>query len=185
MASLQAWDVEAQVSTTVHQSLIGISTTPDPTVLMTTSQGAAAHTQHPQHAPVIPNQHISNAGAGSVPQQITSCPFCKALSQNSDWNASEASTELKSIEGFDSTHNQFLMKGQRYILPATGCIQFLLAPTEIRHAAVQSSEVCPICLGSPRQKLPTGACKKKHAIMRRSDGRHNALCVKSGCDYHH
>ena len=77
------------------------------------------------------------------------------------------------------------MKGQRYILPATGCLQFLLASTEIRRAAVQSSEVCPTCLGSPRQKLPTGGCKKKHAIMRRTDGRHNALCLNNGCDSHH
>ena len=182
MASLQAWDVETQVSTTVHQSLIGISTTPDPTVLMTTSQGAAAH---PQHAPVIPNQQTSKAGADSVPQQITSCPYCKALSLNSDWNASEASTELKSIAGFDSTHKQFLMKGQRYILPASGCLQFLLASPEIRRAAVQSSEICPTCLGSPRQKSSTGACKKKHAIAKRTDGRPNAICLENGCDFHH
>ena len=45
---------------------------------------------------------------------------------------------LKAIEGFDTTHSQFLMKGQQYFLPAAGCLQFLLAPTEIRRAAVQS-----------------------------------------------
>ena len=93
--------------------------------------------------------------------------------------------KLKAIEGFDATHSQFLMKGQRYILPATGCLQFLLASTDIRRAAVQTSGVCPICLARPRQRLPTGACKNKHAIARRSDGRHNALCMKVGCEYHH
>ena len=55
--SLQDWDVEAQVSTTVHQTLIGTSANPESTVLITTNQGSTAETGTAKHAPDIGTQH--------------------------------------------------------------------------------------------------------------------------------
>ena len=113
LGRLQAWDVDTQVSTTVHQSLIGTSANPESTVLMTTNQGTAAQIEPAQHALVINNQRTNlNTDDSSYPQKISSCPFCKALRQNSDWNSTETSTQIKAISGFDSTH------GHKYILPA-------------------------------------------------------------------
>ena len=178
LASLQAWDVEAQVSTTVHQSLIGTSANPESTVLMTTNQVSTAETGAAQHALVIGTQSAGipqNTDHSSNLERIKSCPYCKALHQNSDWDSTETSTQIKAIRGFDSNHRQFMNRGRKYILPAGGCVQFLLAPMEVRKAAVEKySEICPICLAVPRVKHPGGQCKGKHVIQRRLD-KPNAL----------
>ena len=107
--SLQDWDVEAQVSTTVHQTLIGSSAESAPTILITTGQGSTGKTDKTQP---------------SDPYKFKSCPYCKALHQNSDWSATETATQISAItkENFDATHRQFLNRGQKYVLPAGGCI---------------------------------------------------------------
>ena len=46
------------------------------------------------------------------------------------------------------------------------------------------SEPRPTCTLWCTQKSSTGSCEKKHTIKRRSDGRSNALCMRSGCDFH-
>ena len=150
--------MEAQVSTTIHQTLIGTSADPAPTVLITTGQGSTVKTEKSQHADT-PKLQLSDS------DKIKPCPYCKALHQNSDWSSTETATQISAItkENFDATHRQFLNRGQKYVLPAGGCIQFLLATMKDRKAAVEShSDICPICLAIPNVKHSNGQCKGKH-----------------------
>ena len=137
-------------------------------------QEAQAHQQNKnpsvQHAP----QHTSSNDTQQMPQlqasdsaKIKICLYCKALHHNSEWSSTEIAIQIRAITGnnFDATHKQFKDRGNKPVLPPGGCSQFLLAAIEDRRIAIiGQTDICPICLASPKMKYPNGQCKGKHVI---------------------
>jgi hypothetical protein len=116
--------------------------------------------------------------------KIKICLYCKVLHHNSEWSSNETATQIRAISrnNFDATHKQFKNRGNNYV---GGCIQFLLAAIEDRRIAIiGQTDICPICLASPKMKYPNGQCKGKHVIRERQDGKYNSLCVYPGCIHH-
>ena len=140
--------------------------------------------KHSHFRPWNPTQRHNCANS----TMISNCHYCKALKPNSAWGSTEIATQIAALsqEHFDDTHRQFANRGFKYVLPAGGCVQFLLATMEDRLASVTKySDICPICLAVPRVKMPNGQCKGKHVIEKRQDGKFNSLCKHQECNLHH
>ena len=142
--------------------------------------------QAPQNTSSKVTQQLSQLQA-SDPAKIRTCPHCKALSHNSEWSATDIARHIRAVSetDFDAAHKQFKDWGGKYILPPGGCIQFLMAPMNVRRNAIYGqSDTCPVCLAIPKIKHSSGQCRGKHVLRERLDGKYNSLCLYSGCDHH-